>query len=173
MDHLDEITVEELQDALDEVEGKQPAQRLLAAIAYKNGITPTDLADWYCVSRRTIYSWFNRLENRPLAAAVTDAHRSGRPRKLTESEQNHLERTRLRPPTEASYDAPAWTTGLVREFIREHFDVEYSIPSCRRLMKEVGLSYQKPRQRTSEADSTTQDELHDDFKTSNGRWIPQ
>ncbi len=39
MDHLDEISVEELQDALDNAEGKKPTQRLLAAIAYKNGLT--------------------------------------------------------------------------------------------------------------------------------------
>jgi len=29
MEHLDEISVEELQDALDKVEGKKPTQRLL------------------------------------------------------------------------------------------------------------------------------------------------
>ena len=33
MDHLDEISVEELQDALNKVEGNKPTQRLLAAIA--------------------------------------------------------------------------------------------------------------------------------------------
>lgn len=37
MDYLEEISVEDLQQALDKVEGKKPAQRLLAAIAYKNG----------------------------------------------------------------------------------------------------------------------------------------
>ena len=35
MDHLDEISVEELQLALSEVEGNKPTQRLTAAIAYK------------------------------------------------------------------------------------------------------------------------------------------
>jgi hypothetical protein len=41
VNHLDQISVEELQDALDNVDGKKPAQRLLAAIAYKNGVTQT------------------------------------------------------------------------------------------------------------------------------------
>ena len=39
MDHLDDISVEELHDTLDSVEGKKPTQRLLTAIAYKNGVT--------------------------------------------------------------------------------------------------------------------------------------
>lgn len=46
MDHLNEISVEELQEALDNVDGNKPTQRLLAAIAYKNGVTQTELAEW-------------------------------------------------------------------------------------------------------------------------------
>lgn len=51
MDHLDEISVKGLHDALDNVEGKKSTQRLLAVVAYKmvsrrpnlpSGITLTD-----------------------------------------------------------------------------------------------------------------------------------
>jgi chromosome segregation and condensation protein ScpB len=45
VNHLNRISVEELQDALDNVDGKKPTQRLLAAIAYKNGVTQTELAE--------------------------------------------------------------------------------------------------------------------------------
>lgn len=84
MDHLDQISVTELQEALDNVEGKKPTQRLLVAIAYKNGVTQTELAEWYDVQRRTIYNWLNRLDtDTSLEQAVTDAHRSGRSRKLS------------------------------------------------------------------------------------------
>ena len=148
MDHLDEISVEELQAALDEVEGKKPAQRLLAAIAYKNGVTQTELADWYGVQRRTIYSWLKRLESKPLADAVTDAERSGRPRKLTADQRETFEETLQNPPTEVGIDAPAWTPPLVQAYLRETFDADYSRPSCRRLMKEAGLSYRKARHGT-------------------------
>ena len=91
MDHLDGISVEELQDALDNVEEKKPTERLLAAIAYKNGITQTELSEWYDVQRRTIYSWLKRLDtDESLEQAVSDAHRSGRKRKLSESQQEEL-----------------------------------------------------------------------------------
>jgi transposase len=82
--HLNEISVEELQDALDNVEGKKPTERLLAAIAYKNGITQTELSEWYDVQRRTIYSWLKRPDtDESLEQAVTDAYRSGRNRKIS------------------------------------------------------------------------------------------
>ncbi len=112
MDHLDDISVEELQDALDKVEENKPTQRLLAAIAYKNGVTQTELAEWHDTGRRTIYSWLMRLDtDEPLEKAVSDAHRSGRKRKLSEIHQEEFEHE---PPKEVGIDAPAWTPTLVQ-----------------------------------------------------------
>jgi transposase len=174
MEHLDEISVEELQDALDNVEGNKPTQRLLAAIAYKNGVTQTELAEWYDVQRRTIYSWLKRLDtDESLEQAVTDAHRSGRKRKLSETEQQEFEDTVHDPPEEVGIDAPAWTPALVQQYLEEAYGVEYSIPSCRRLMKEAGLRYQKPRRTAAEAAETEQEGLRDEFKKSGGRWMPR
>ncbi len=68
---LGEVSLENLQAALNDIEGKKPAVRLMAAIAYKNGVTQTELATWYGVERRTIYNWLKRLEKEPLAQAVS------------------------------------------------------------------------------------------------------
>ncbi len=174
MDHLDEISVEELQDALDNVDGNKPTQRLLAAIAYKNGVTQTELAEWHDTGRRTIYSWLMRLDtDEPLEQAVSDVHRSGRKRKLSESQQKELERTVHQPPEEVGIDAPAWTPALVQDFLEETYGVEYSYPSCRRLLKEAGLSYQKPRRTAAESEESDQEEFHDEIKKSERRWTPQ
>ncbi|ELY49252.1 Transposase [Natronorubrum bangense JCM 10635] len=170
MDHLDEIALEELQDALDNVEGKKPTKRLLAAIAYKNGVTQTELAEWYDVQRRTIYSWLKRLDtDESLEHAVTDAHRSGRKRKLSEKEQKEFEKAVHEPPEEVGVDAPAWTPALVQQYLGETYDVEYSIPSCRRLLKEAGLSYQRPRRTAAKADVDERETFHED----GGKWTPQ
>jgi transposase len=174
MDHLDEISVEELQDALDNVEGKKPTQRLLAAIAYKNGITQTELAEWHDTGRRTIYSWLKRLDtDESLEQAVTDAKRTGRNRKLSDSEQQEFENTVHQPPGDVGIDAPAWTPALVQEYLQETYGVDYSIPSCRRLLKEAGLRYQKPRRSAAEANDAEQGEFRNDLEGSGGRWTPQ
>ncbi len=174
MDHLDEISVEELQDALDNVDGKKPTQRLLAAIAYKNGVTQTELAEWYGVQRRTIYSWLKRLDtDESLEQAVTDAHRSGRKRKLSEKEQEQFEATVHGSPEEVGLDAPAWTPAHVQQYLEETYDVEYSIPSCRRLLKEAGLSFQKPHRIAAESDVDEQETFREEFKKNGGRWTPQ
>ncbi len=171
MEHLDEITVEDLQDALDRVEGKKPTQRLLAAIAYKNGVTQTELAEWYGVERRTIYSWLKRLDADSLDEAVEDEKRPGRPRKLSEAEQQEFEHALQESPTALDYDAPAWTPALVQSHLEETYDVEYSIPSCRRLMKEAGLRFQPSRPGT-----TTEQHDRENQGTSrgiDGRWLPK
>lgn len=85
MERLENVSVDELRRALDQAEESKPTQRLLAAIAYKHGVSQTELAEWHGVQRRTIYSWFRRLEMEPLPEAVTDAPRPGRPRKLASS----------------------------------------------------------------------------------------
>ncbi len=174
MDHLDEISVEELHDALDNVEGKKPTQRLMAAIAYKNGVTQTELAEWHDTGRRTIYSWLNRLDtDESLEQAVSDAHRSGRKRKLSEDEQEEFEETVNGSPEAVGLDAPAWTPALVQQYLEDTYDVAYSIPSCRRLLKEAGLSYQQPRRAAAESDADEQETLREEFKKSGGRWTPQ
>lgn len=142
MDHLADITTEDLRRALDAVDEKKPAQRLIAAIAYKHGVAQTELAEWFGVERKTIYNWLTRLERADLDSAVHDDHRPGRPRKLTTAQRERLEEVLQEAPAAVGYGgAPAWTTPLVQQFLSERWDIEYSRPSCRRLMKEAGLRY--------------------------------
>ena len=174
MDHIEEIAIDELHQALDSVEEKRPTERLVAAIAYKNGITQTELAQWFDTGRRTIYNWLQRLDtDEPLAEAVSDDHRSGRNRKLSENELERFREELHESPEELGYDEPAWTTKLVRHHLEEAYDVEYSIPSCRRLLKEAGLSYQKPRPANAKADPEDRHEFDQTLKKSAGRWTPQ
>ncbi|AGB38864.1 transposase [Natronococcus occultus SP4] len=170
VDHLDDLSLEELQAALEDVEGSKPTQRLLAAIAYKNGVTQTELADWYGVQRRTIYSWLTRLDtDDPLADAVTDAPRPGRKRKLSEAELEAFRETVRDPPTDAGIDEPAWTPALARQYLADTYDVEYSIPSCRRLLKEAGLQYRP----SSGPDADERISSADARPRRDGRWTPE
>ena len=88
-------------------------------------------------------------------------------------EQQEFEEAVHQSPEEVGIDAPAWTPALVQQYLEETYGVEYSIPSCRRLLKEAGLSYQKPRRTAAEADEDEQEKFHDKLKKSGGRWTPQ
>ena len=92
MDHLDEISVEELQDALDNVEQKKPTERFLAAIAYKNGVSQAELAEWYDVQRRTIYNWL-KLLLMIIAPGETEKSQNYSKKNSKKLSTNHLKRS--------------------------------------------------------------------------------
>ena len=46
MSHLETVSIDELQSALNHVDDVESTKRLMVAIAYKQGITKTDLAEW-------------------------------------------------------------------------------------------------------------------------------
>ncbi len=75
----------------------------------------------------------------------------------SESSQNQSEQSSTKQstnhPKTLVIDAPAWTPALAQRYLEESYDVEYSIPSCRRLLKETRLSYQKPRRTAAESDA--------------------
>jgi transposase len=57
---------------------------------------------------------------------------------------------------------------LAQQYLDETYDVEYSIPSCRRLLKEAGLSYQKPRRTAAESDAEEQETFRKELKKAAG-----
>jgi len=77
---------------------------------------------------------------------------------------NGFENLRFISPEAVGIDALAWTPAFVQQFLDETYGVEYSLPSCRRLLKEAGLSYQKPRRSAAEADESEQEVFHDELK---------
>lgn len=139
MEHLGAIAVADLQRALDRTDDAVAAQRLVAAIAYKHGVSQTELAAWFDVERKTIYNWLNRLEERDLERAVADRTRPGRPRKLDADERRELESLLRQSPGALGYDAPGWTVDLVQRLVAERFETDYSSSSIRRLLGEFGL----------------------------------
>lgn len=172
MTRLTDVTVEQLRRALDDVSGRTPTLRLTAAIAYKNGVSQTELGEWFGVSRRTIYEWLTRLEEEPIAEAVHDDPRPGRPGKLTAAQRSRLETRLQQPPTRAGYDEPAWTPALVREYLAERFDVAYSRSSCRRLMKEAGLVYLEPEGSAEPMADTSRPDVGGGEPATVGLWLP-
>ena len=170
MNHLDEISVEELQSALNNVKEKKPTQRLLAAIAYKKDVTQTELAEWHGVQRRTIYNWLQRLDaDEPLEQAVSDVQRPGRTRKLSEAQEKALENILQDPPEKVGIDAPTWTPAIAQDYLKKTYDVEYSLPSCRRLLKEAGLRYQNSPPPALDAERS---DSHDEPEKNHGKWTP-
>lgn len=142
MGTLDGVDLDDLHAALAAVEGRKAALRVAVGIAYLQGVEPAALAEWYDLSRSTVYDWLDRIERlaeEPPAEALADADRPGRPPKLSPAERGDLATTLREPPTAAGYDESAWTPGLVARHIRAAFGVEYSRRHVRDLLHGLGF----------------------------------
>lgn len=140
MAYLENVTTDELHEVLAEVEGKRPAQRVMAGISYKDGVDQTTIARRYGVHRNTVRNWLRRLERleeEPYEDVVYDAPRPGRPTALDDEQREHLQETLSNPPDEAGIDEPEWTPTLVQQYIDETFGVSYHVRHVRRLLDEL------------------------------------
>lgn len=144
MARLENVTADELRSYLEIVDKRRPTLRLVVGINYKEGISQTDLAEWYGVSRTTIHNWLTRLERlqtEPFEEVIYDAERTGRPSKLTDEQWDELVTMLQQPPKAAGVDAPHWSLSRVQLLVRERFDVEYSRRHIRKLLNETGLTW--------------------------------
>ena len=141
MARLENVSAAHLRDYLDQVEGKQATLRVVAGINHKNGVTQTELAEWYGVSRTTIHNWLGRLEkleSEALEDVIYDDSRSGRPSKLSEEQWDELVTVLENSPEDVGFDAPVWSPNLVKQYIRETYDIDYSLRHIRELLNRAG-----------------------------------
>jgi transposase len=110
----------------------------MIALAYLDGVPVETLVDRYGVPQSTVYSWLDRFEERPLADALHDDERPGRPPKLSPEERETLADRLEGTPEAVGFDAEAWTPELVREHVDRAFGVSYSVGHARRLLAELG-----------------------------------
>lgn len=152
MTKLQNMPIKDLETALENADGKRETQRLMVAIMYKRGPSVPMIAEWLDMRERTIYNWFDRLEDRSIEDAITDDSRSGRPPELDDGDREAFESAVTEPPSSSGYDQPAWSTKLARQFLQEEFDVDYSRRHITRLLHEAGLSPQLPGAKSSISD---------------------
>jgi transposase len=161
MGRLDDISLEELQELRDETEGEIPRERVLVAIARKQGDNLDRLAERHGVVEKTIRNWLDRFEEDPLEEAPYDAARSGRPSKLTKQQREELIEDFQSSPDEFGYNRQAWTSSLASHHIESKFAVEYTDRHVRYLMSEAGLSWRTARPRHTDADPEIEEEFKD------------
>jgi transposase len=127
MDKLDDISAGTLRDRLGEVENAKAAQRLMVALAYKDGVTVATMSERYGIPASTLYYWLDRFENRSLDDAIEDEKRPGRPSKLDADERERFETALRESPRALGYDNEEWTAALAQHHLEREFGVSYSI----------------------------------------------
>ena len=118
--------------------------RKRGVMAVQNGESPEDVARILGVTRVTVYNWL-ALYRGGGWDALDARKRGGRKPKLDAKAMKWLyEAITRKTPDQYRFPFVLWTSRLVKELIEKHLGVSLSKASVCRLLKQLGLSAQRP-----------------------------
>jgi transposase len=127
------------------------AARLLAIANALDGMSRKAAAEAAGMDRQTLRDWIHRY-NEAGVEGLRDKPRSGRPARLTEGEQAVFKALILRGPDPERDGVSSWRIEDLCRIAEERFGVTYRESGMLKLVKSLGLSWQKTRPRHPEAD---------------------
>jgi transposase len=123
------------------------SRRLLAAQDLQTGLTQSQVARKFGVSRTTASRW-----NRSLSGDGVDALKKrrapGRPSRLTADQLNALKELYHAGPRAGGFDSDRWTTSRFADAIEAKFAIKYDPDHAGRIMHRLGLRERRKSRRT-------------------------
>jgi transposase len=145
---IEDVSLEQLHEALNEVDESRAMQRVMVTINYKcESVSRAELAERYDIASKTVWNWVQRakdIEEESPAEAFSDAERPGAPRALPEEKLSELEDLLEQGPEAQGFIGQLWTGKRVAQVIEEEFDVSVTLNTAIQYMKELGWSRKKP-----------------------------
>lgn len=131
------------------------ALRIQAIILSLEKHGPTEIARLLHVPRSCVHQWVNAW-NEYRMLGLLEGHRSGRRPRLTEDNKQRLLDIVDSGPVAYGLQTGVWTSPIVAKVIEEEFEVKYHPGHVRRLLRNIGLSVQRPTTKLAAADPKKQ-----------------
>lgn len=126
--------------------------RIMAVRRVEEGEAPSDVIRSYGFCRTTIYRWIRRAREHG-EAGLRAVKATGRPPELTvKQKQTVAGWITGRDPRQYGFDFGLWTRQIIAELIELRFEISLSVSTVGRLLKELGITPQKPVRRAYERD---------------------
>ncbi len=129
--------------------------RLHGILLVSNGISCYQVAEWLGQNPVTIQRWVNRFEADGFAG-LQEGERSGRPRRLNETQWEAVDRDLRRSPRELGYAQNLWDGKLLAHHLAEAYEVDVGVRQCQRMFRQLGFRLRKPRPVIAKADPAAQ-----------------
>ena len=132
-DATEEINI--LNRRLKKEKNPETRDRIRGIILLKKGHRLQEIANIMGVNRRTVYNWRRRYEEEGIEGLKT-REKPGRKRKLSDEDMERLK--------DLLKQKDYWTTRGVRNLIKIEFGIEYTLRHVARILRKLGMKYQKP-----------------------------
>jgi transposase len=121
------------------------SRRLMAAQDLQTGLSQSQVARKFGVSRTTASRWNRALSGRGVEA-LRKRRAPGRPSRLNADQQAGVADVFKAGPRAAGFESDRWTTLRFAEAIHARFGVRYDPDHVGRIMHRLGLRERRPRQ---------------------------
>src|SRR5438552_2249546 len=124
--------------------GELEHRRFLAVTRALDGYSNEEIADFLGVDLRSVRRWLALYREEGWAGLAAQAS-SGRPAKLSHTQEKIVLRWLREPPSEHGFDSELWTCSRLAQLIEDEFGVGFNPRSLARWLSVRGLSPQKPQ----------------------------
>ena len=129
--------------------------RLHGLLLVAQGMSGHEVAQLLGDAPRTVAYWVRRFEEEGLAGLV-DTERSGRPRRLTETQVEIIDSALRQQPSEFGLSGNLWDGKTLAAFVHQQWDIGLGVRQCQRLFRQLGFRLRKPRPLIASADPEQQ-----------------
>jgi transposase len=120
-------------------------RRVQAVLLVAQGWSINEVADLSGTDVSTVYRWVERYLRHRQVADLADSPRSGRPPSAPKITASRIERELARDPLKLGYNATTWTVPLLATQLSQRFNCPITPATLRRRMKQIALSWKRPR----------------------------
>lgn len=126
--------------------------RVRAVKAIVAGQRKIDVARAYQINYTTLYRWYQRYKHKRCFSGLERKSGSGRPNILEIDNRKRLSEIIMRPASDFGYETNFWTCRRLIQVTKQQLRTNISQPTMWRILRNMGLTYQKPERRYFEAD---------------------
>lgn len=118
--------------------------RLHGILLVSQGISCYQVSTWLGQHSTTVERWVKKFEKHGFAG-LQDGSRPGRPRRLTETQWEKLNRDLRTDPRNIGYEQNLWDGKLLQYHLNHFYKVNLGVRQCQRLFGKMGFRLRKPR----------------------------
>lgn len=171
MVELSELTdknnkIEEVKLALKNEKNIRMYKRYSVLLKHLQGINNKDIGEMEMLDPHTVGLYIRKYTTGGLDALKMNYSNCGKKRKLSPEQEKEIRNTIIENlPEEVGFENRCnWTIELVKEYIKDKFDIDMASSSVHVVMHRLGLSHTRPTYVLAKADKQKQEKFMVDFE---------
>ena len=162
---MDTKEIQEIKKVMKSRNDKRLYQRYITILNHLRGEDNRAISNILGLCEHTIGKYIKIYKEKGIKGLKL-SHSPGTPKKLSDEQEKELVETIIeKTPDQVGYpNKKNWRVSIIRNYIKDKFNVEYSDSGARDLLHRLNLSYTRPTYTLAKADIEKQNEFKQEFE---------